>query len=89
MNNGKILLWSGISAVVVEGICFILFIGCPLFGPLAYVGIVLLYPAMFLWRLLLPVTPEALNVILLFVLPFMQFFFVILAILLFKRKKQN
>lgn len=91
MTTRRIIIWAGSLALLTEFICFVLFLGCPLFGPLAYIGIALLYPAMLLWRLLLPVTPEALNVIALLLLPFLQFFLVIWAtmwaVLRFKRKR--
>ncbi|HAO80251.1 MAG TPA: hypothetical protein DCQ92_15040 [Verrucomicrobia subdivision 3 bacterium] len=76
---------AGILAISAELLCFFLFL-FPLFGPAMYIAIIFLYPAMFVWRLLLPVTPESFNLISLFLLAFLQFFLIIWAILSFKKK---
>jgi hypothetical protein len=78
---------AGVLAIVAELLCFFLFL-FPLFGPAMYIAIVFLYPAMFVWRLLLPITPEAFNLISLFLIAFLQFFSIIWAILLFKKKRE-
>ena len=79
---------AGILAIFAELLCFFLFL-FPLFGPAMYIAIIFLYPAMFVWRLLLPVTPESFNLISLFLLAFLQLFLVIWAILRFKGRVES
>jgi hypothetical protein len=85
MTTRKMIIWAVVSALLIEFFCFVLFLGCPLFGPVSYIGIWLLYPAMYIWGLLVPITPDGLNVIVLLLLPFFQFFVITFIILRFKK----
>lgn len=64
---------AGVSATIVEIVCFGLFLGP--FGPLTWIGIVLLYPAMFISKfLLVGIGSDMLKIVVIAVLCFLQFF---------------